>query len=138
MSIADIQTILDLKCKEIETLKGNVEELTKENELMELHFEELRQLYLKEKSDNYRLMEEIHALKEENEVLASEIREYNTVDPNDMTNMDNYDKWLDSEQADALEKAYYEGVNTCIDSDYEMTEDDELVMIDYPELVIIK
>ena len=75
MSREDIQTILNLKCKEIEMLKGCVEELTKENELMELHFEELRQLYIKEKSSTYRLMKEVNDLKEENEILASEIRE---------------------------------------------------------------
>ena len=126
MSREDIQTILNLKCKEIETLKGSVEELTRENELMELHFEELRQLYLKEKRSNYSLLKEIHDLKEENEILASEIREYNTVDPNDMTNLDNYDKWLNSSESDALYNAYNE-----------FNSDDEEIE-EYPKLVIIK
>lgn len=125
MSRADIQTILDLKCKEIETLKGIAEELTKENELMELHFEELRQLYIKEKSSTYRLMKEVNDLKEENELLASEIREYNTVDPNDMSNINNYEKWLDSSESDALYNAYNE-----------LNSDDEVV--EYPKLILIK
>lgn len=89
MSKTDLQTVLELREREIETLKQSTKNI------IMMHHEELDILH-----------KEIDELKEENKTLASKIREYNTPDSNDMTNLDNYGKWLTGEGGKALADAY--------------------------------
>lgn len=113
--VLDIQTVLELIEKEIETLKQSTKNI------IIMHHEELDILH-----------KEIDELKEENKILTSKIREYNTPDSNDMANMNSYEKWLDGEGGKALADAYANiGYNA-------YNEDGDESEIEYEGLEIVK
>lgn len=99
--VLDIQTILTLREKEVETLKQEMKNI------IIMHHEELDILH-----------KEIDDLKLEKELLEKDIKEYNTVNPNDMTNIYNYEKWLNGKGGETLANAY----SSASYSDYENDE----------------